>query len=109
MLGGGDHRGAGRPCARAAGVDTVLVDKRELGTGSTAASTGLLQYEIDTPLVDLIKKVGEADAVHAYRRGLRAIEEIQELVEGLGDACDFSKRPTLYFASGPEDVAALNK
>jgi glycine/D-amino acid oxidase-like deaminating enzyme len=27
------------------GVDTILVDKRELVTGSTAASTGLLQYE----------------------------------------------------------------
>jgi hypothetical protein len=29
----------------------VLVDRRELGTGSTAASTGLLRYEIDVPLV----------------------------------------------------------
>jgi glycine/D-amino acid oxidase-like deaminating enzyme len=90
-----------------AGVDTVLVDRRDLGTGSTAASTGLLQYEIDTPLVDLIKTVGEAHAVHAYRRGLRAIDEIQELVSTLGDDCGFARRSTIYFASRPEDVAEL--
>lgn len=32
-----------------AGVDTVLVDKRDIGHGSTSASTSLLQYEVDTP------------------------------------------------------------
>jgi glycine/D-amino acid oxidase-like deaminating enzyme len=92
-----------------AGVDVVVVDSRELGTGSTAASTGLLQYEIDVPLVDLIQDVGEAHAVHAYRRGLRAIDEIEQLVETLGDDCGFARRSTLYFASRPEDAADLKR
>jgi glycine/D-amino acid oxidase-like deaminating enzyme len=92
-----------------AGVETVLLDRRELGTGSTAASTGLLQYEIDVPLVELIKTVGEAHAVHAYRRGLRAINEIEELVESLADDCGFARRSTLYFASQPEDLAGLRE
>ncbi len=81
------------------GVDVVLIDKRQPGVGSTAASTGLLQYEIDTPLCELIKKVGEANAVHAYRRGLRAIDEIELLISELNDACGFSRRESLYFAS----------
>jgi glycine/D-amino acid oxidase-like deaminating enzyme len=81
------------------GVDTVLVDKRPLGTGSTAASTGLLQYEIDTPLVELIAKVGESNAVHAYRRGLKAIDEIETLTEELQDRCGFVRRESLYFAT----------
>ena len=81
------------------GVETVLLDKRPLGTGSTAASTGLLQYEIDTPLVDLIEMVGEERAVHAYRRGLAAIDEIEQLVGELGDRCGFERRESLYFAS----------
>ena len=34
------------------GVETVLVDTRDIGAGSTAASTALLQYEIDTELHD---------------------------------------------------------
>jgi glycine/D-amino acid oxidase-like deaminating enzyme len=89
------------------GVDTLLVDRRELGTGSTAASTGLLQYEIDEPLVDLIAKVGEEHAVHAYRRGLLAIGEIEALVAQLGDRCDFVRRSTLYFASQRADLRDL--
>ena len=41
------------------GIEVLLVDKRHPTTGSTAASTGLLQYEVDTPLVELIEKVGK--------------------------------------------------
>jgi glycine/D-amino acid oxidase-like deaminating enzyme len=107
VIGGGITGALVGHALTAAGVDTVLVDRRELGTGSTAASTGLLQYEIDTPLVNLIKTVGEAHAVHAYQRGLRAIDEIQQLVANLGDDCGFARRSTLYFASRPEDVAEL--
>ncbi|HEX3999862.1 MAG TPA: FAD-dependent oxidoreductase [Pirellulales bacterium] len=81
------------------GIDTLLIDRRDLGTGSTAASTGLLQYEVDTPLVDLIAKVGEKNAVQAYRRGLSAIDEIELLTQELGDDCGFNRRPSLYFAS----------
>ncbi len=92
-----------------AGVRTVLLDKRELGTGSTAASTGLLLYEIDVPLVELIAKVGEPAAVHAYRRGRRAINEFEELVALLHDRCGFSRRPSLYFASSPADVETLRR
>ncbi len=32
------------------GVDCILIDRRDIGYGSTSASTALLQYEIDTPL-----------------------------------------------------------
>ncbi len=81
------------------GVDTVLIDRRDLGTGSTAASTGLLQYEVDTPLVELIQKVGQANAVHAYRRGLAAIDEIEQLTRELGGDGGFVRRPSIYFAS----------
>jgi len=41
-----------------AGLDTVVVDRREVAWGSTAASTGLLQYEIDVPLTDLMAMRG---------------------------------------------------
>lgn len=45
------------------GVETVLVDTRDIGARSTAASTALLQYEIDTELHELFGLVGEAHAV----------------------------------------------
>src|SRR4051794_17235562 len=49
-----------------AGLDTVLVDKRDIGTGSTCASTGFLQYEVDVPLTELVQRVGEPRAVRSY-------------------------------------------
>jgi glycine/D-amino acid oxidase-like deaminating enzyme len=81
------------------GASVVLIDRREIGRGSTAASTGLLQYEVDTPLVELVKQVGQEHAVRAYRRGLWAIDQIETIVDELGDDCGFARRETLYFAS----------
>lgn len=92
-----------------AGVETVIVDREEIGAGSTAASTGLLQYEIDTPLIELIRHVGEAHAVHAYRRGLTAIEELDAIVESLGEACGFARRSTLCLASSAPDFEDLRR
>ena len=91
------------------GLSAILLDKRELGTGSTAASTGLLLYEMDEPLVDLICKVGERAAVRAYRSGLWAVEEFERLVGDLGQPCGFARRPSLYFASSPAEVAGLRQ
>src|SRR5580700_338036 len=87
------------------GVDTVLLDRRDIGTGSTAASTSLLQYEIDTELADLIPRVGEADAVRGYQLGLEAIDQIEELVALLGDDCGFERKTSLYLASKKSHVA----
>jgi glycine/D-amino acid oxidase-like deaminating enzyme len=89
------------------GVDTVLLDKRDIGTGSTAASTSLLQYEIDTELIDLIPRVGEADAVRGYQLGLEAIDQVEELVAVLGDDCGFERKQSLYLASKKSHVAKL--
>src|SRR6478609_2425019 len=49
-----------------AGFDTVVLDQRDVAWGSTAASTALLQYEIDTPLAELIRIRGREHAVSAY-------------------------------------------
>jgi glycine/D-amino acid oxidase-like deaminating enzyme len=98
IVGGGVTGGLLARRLATAGVDVALVDRGLVGAASTAASTGLLQYEVDTHLADLVDKVGEAHAVHAYRRGLTAIDEIESLVESLGHPCGFSRRASLYFA-----------
>src|SRR3954453_4927181 len=78
------------------GVDVVVVDKREAGWGSTSASTGLLQYEIDTNLFELQQLVGEAKANRAYRLGVEAIDALEELAEEVGAKEDFKRQPSLY-------------
>ena len=91
------------------GIETVLVDKREMGTGSTAASTSLLQYEIDTELADLIDRVGVSHAVRAYQLGLEAIDQIAEMVRKIGDPCGFERTDSLYIASKRSHVAKLRR
>jgi glycine/D-amino acid oxidase-like deaminating enzyme len=89
------------------GLDVVLLDKRDVATGSTAASTALLQYEIDTELIPLIEKVGEANAVRAYRLGLDAIDRVEQLAGELPDDCGFIRRDSLYLASRASHAARL--
>jgi glycine/D-amino acid oxidase-like deaminating enzyme len=62
-----------------AGVKTLVIDKRDIGAGSTSASTALFQYEIDVPLRELIKKVGPAAATRSYRLCLEAIGKLERL------------------------------
>ncbi len=90
-----------------AGMDVVMLDKREVAMGSTSASTSLLQYEIDTPLVDLKDMIGEADAEAAYRVCLGAIGKVEQLVDGLGGDCGFQRKKSVYLASTARDVEPL--
>lgn len=92
-----------------AGIDCVLLDKREVGWGSTSASTALLQYEADTHLVDLIRLVGEEHAVRSYRLSLAAIETIGRLTAELGDDCGYERKQSVYLASRRWDVRGLRK
>ena len=59
-----------------AGIRCVMVDRRHVGMGSTAATTGLLQYEIDIPLAELIEKVGHKNAADSYLLCSQAIDEL---------------------------------
>lgn len=81
-----------------AGHEVVLVEQRDIGWGSTAASTALLQYEIDTHMTDLAERYGEDDAVAAYRGCAAAVERLHVLAGGLRDV-GFARTHSLYYAS----------
>jgi glycine/D-amino acid oxidase-like deaminating enzyme len=91
-----------------AGMDVLVIDRREAGWGSTAASTALLQYEIDTPLVELIKRYGET-AARAYQACDEAIDTLAGIVEDMGEPVGFRPCGSLYFASKRRHVAALKR
>jgi glycine/D-amino acid oxidase-like deaminating enzyme len=80
------------------GHDVVVLEQRDIGWGSTAASTALLQYEIDTPMVDLAKQYGEDAAVLAYQACADAIPMLGEVAHGLGTT-GFAPAQSLYYAS----------
>jgi len=81
-----------------AGMSVCVIDQREAGWGSTAASTALLQYEIDTELQDLCERYGVADGVLAYKACEAAIGSLGVLAKKLG-GIDFQTMHSLYFAS----------
>lgn len=81
-----------------AGLDVVVVDRRMPGSGSTAASTAMIQFELDTPLIELIEKIGEAKAVRAYRRSLLAVKHLKALVRKHRIDADWADRNALYLA-----------
>ena len=80
------------------GHDVVVLEQRDVAWGSTAASTALLQYEIDTHMVDLAKQYGEANAVLAYHACAEAIDLLRDKAREVRDV-DFAGNHSLYFAS----------
>lgn len=91
------------------GLDVVLVEKRDVGAGSTSASTSLLQYEIDTPLVELTKLYGATKAERAYRLCHDSIDEIERLVDKLDIECAFQRKKSVYLATRRRDAKSLRK
>lgn len=81
-----------------AGYKTILIDKRDIGLGSTSATTSMLQYEIDTPMYELAQMIGEEGSAICYKAGIEAINKIEKLVEDNNINCGFQKKKSLYIA-----------
>jgi glycine/D-amino acid oxidase-like deaminating enzyme len=90
-----------------AGSAVVVLDRRDIGSGSTAGSTSLLQYEIDVSLTDLALRMGERRAVRTYRLCEETIGRIGELAQATPWECGFHARESLYGASRPQHVSVL--
>jgi glycine/D-amino acid oxidase-like deaminating enzyme len=96
--------------ARNGGHEVAVVEQRDIGWGSTAASTAMLQFEIDTHMLDLAEQYGEDNAAAAYLACAQAIDQLQALAAGLdlGQAdVDFQPLQSLYYASRARDHKAL--
>lgn len=92
-----------------AGLDVVVLDRREAGLGSTAASTALIQYEIDTPLLDLRQAIGRYRADRAYLAAAGAVRRLGEIVREIGSECGYEEVPSLYLASSEPDAVAVRR
>ena len=81
-----------------AGLDVVVVDRREPAVGSTAASTALIQYELDIPLRELREMIGPRKAFRAWRRSHAAIGDLKSTIRKNGIEADWIDRSALYLA-----------
>jgi glycine/D-amino acid oxidase-like deaminating enzyme len=78
--------------------DIVVIDRHQPQTASTAASTSLLQWELDTPLRELSTKLGPEKSIQIYRASAEAVRDIITLSRDLGIDCHCTGRPSLYLA-----------
>lgn len=84
----------------AMGRDVVLIDREGEGFGSTAASTAMLQWEIDLKLSELAALYGFSAAAEVYRLSFEAVQGLRSLIGELAIPCGFSPRQTVYLAAG---------
>ena len=91
------------------GRQVIIVDTRDIGLGSTMASTAILSYEPDVHLIDLISQIGKRSAVRAYRAGLEALDSLEQTIKTLDDTCDFRRRESLYLASNRKDARMVRR
>ena len=85
----------------------AVLDRRTPLTGSTLASTALLQWEIDLPLTELARRIGPSKAARAYLRSRRAVDDLKRVVADQRIVCGCHDRATLYLAGDQYGHRAL--
>lgn len=91
-----------------AGFSVVVLDRRAPCSGSTPASTALLQFEIDTPLIHLGRKIGMKKAQRAWLRSAKAVDDLAHRIGELRIDCDLRRRSAIYLPGNVLGVRGLD-
>jgi glycine/D-amino acid oxidase-like deaminating enzyme len=92
-----------------AGKRVVVLDRRGPLKGSTPASTALLQFEIDQPLIYLARKIGRARAARAYWRSAAAVDCLRGRIGDLDLRCSYRQRQTVYLPGNVLHITDLKR
>lgn len=92
------------------GLRPLIIERRRAALlGSTAASTALLQFELDTPLTELIRRIGARAAGQVWIASRDAVNELRTRSRRLGIKAAFASRPSLYLAGNVLNARGLRK
>jgi glycine/D-amino acid oxidase-like deaminating enzyme len=93
-----------------AGLRPLIIDRRRAALlGSTAASTALLQFELDTPLGKLRRLIGQRRAGRVWIASRDAVNELRTTVCRLGIRAHMQTRPSLYLSGNVLDAKGLQR
>lgn len=97
----------------AAGKEVVVIDKREVASGSTSATTALVQSELDIAAVQMARRMGADLTLEIQNATRRGVLDLIELATRLpasmsGSPVEVVQRPTLKLASSKRDVRGLH-
>ncbi|MGV3708373.1 MAG: NAD(P)/FAD-dependent oxidoreductase [Gemmatimonas sp.] len=88
------------------GRDVIVIDQREAASGSTSATTALIQSELDIPAPQLVRKFGEPLTLEIQEATRRCVREFVALGEQVGETAP--ARPTIKLASSKRDLRGLH-
>lgn len=91
------------------GHQVVLIDRHAPASGSTAASTAMLLWELDSSLLELEQRLGVEAAGKIAAHCQRQVKTISALCAELNFGCDFAARPSLYLAGNKLDAGDLRE
>lgn len=90
-------------------LNTIMIDKRAVGGGSSSANTGLLQLANDKTLTSIVNTFGEDIGVTFYTLCERAMQKLIDTCGRLYTDPHLTPRSSFYYASHEEDVAMLQE
>lgn len=91
------------------GKSVLVLDRRPPLSGSTLASTALIQWEIDEPLSALAHRIGTRRAFHAYRAAFEAVAGLKRTIAQARIPCRWNDREAVYLAGNQLGHRALQE
>ncbi len=91
------------------GYEVAVVDRYPPASGSTTASTAIIQYDLDENLSDLESILGIEAARSIYLKCCTDVHDFKEFVLGLGDGVAMEVCPNLYLARDKDERLVLEK
>lgn len=87
-----------------AGMETVVLEARRVGSGQTGHTTAKITAQHGPIYRRLIRRLGMEGAKQYARMNLRAVGEYQELVHQLGVSCDLTSCDTYLYSRQDGDI-----
>ncbi|MFS0870161.1 NAD(P)/FAD-dependent oxidoreductase [Paenibacillus xylanilyticus] len=109
IIGGGMGGALSAKLLTERGLRTIVIDKREIGHGSSMANLGLLQYSNDKTLTSCIHTFGEKRGIRFYELCRIALQQLEDIVSSLEIDPWYVPRTSLYCASCEDDASMLEE
>ena len=90
-------------------IPTVLLEKGRLAHGSSAITTALLQYELDSNAAELLADFSPDKVEAAYRLGLEALEALSSIIEDCGNRCCYTPADSVLYTQKREQVGLIKE
>jgi len=103
---------AGISCAfhlQNAGYRVAVVEKEEVGSAATGASSGILYYGSGGNFVEAVQRYGKADAITLWKETAKAITDLVSLIEKYRIACGFRKTGAIMVAKNDPEELRIEK